>query len=165
MQLRLPEDKLQKYWAAVHNTTGRRSTTLKNLQLLNGLLNFAYKVVVPGRAFLRRLINFTIGVTTPHHHIVLNQAAWVDVAAWDVFLSHFNGKALVCYPQRGKPLIHYTVTSRYWYIDSVAAAEFASVFQIRRTGFMGNSPHPGSVRISRYLTCARQLLLCQTSNE
>ena len=39
MQLRLPGDKLQKCRAAVRNMTGRRSTTLKNLQSLIGLLN------------------------------------------------------------------------------------------------------------------------------
>ena len=107
MQLRLPGDKLQKCRATVRNMTGRRSNTLKNLQSLTGLLNFACKVVVPGRAFLRRLINVTIGVTKPHHHISVNHAARADLAAWDVFLSHFNSKALML-PSTWKPLIHYS---------------------------------------------------------
>ena len=123
MQLRLPGDKLQKCRAAVRNMTGRRSTTLKNLQSLIGLLNFACKVVVPGRAFLRRLINLTIGVTKPHHHISLNHAARADLAAWDVFLSHFNGKALML------PSTWETSNSLQLVTDSAAAAGFGAVFQ------------------------------------
>ena len=46
---------------------GRQKVTLRELQSLIGLLNFACLVVVPGTAFLRRLINLTIGVKRPHH--------------------------------------------------------------------------------------------------
>ena len=35
----------------------RRKVTLQEIQSLTGLLNFAYTVVVPGQAFLCRLIN------------------------------------------------------------------------------------------------------------
>ena len=51
-----------------------RSVTLKQLQSLIGLLNYAYKVVIPGRAFLRKVINLTIGVSKPHFHVRLNPA-------------------------------------------------------------------------------------------
>ena len=50
-----------------------RSVTLKQLQYLIGLLNYACKVVIPGRTFLRRVINLTIGVSKPHYHVHLNQ--------------------------------------------------------------------------------------------
>ena len=40
----------------------RRKVTLVELQSLLGLLNFACKVIRPGRAFLRRLINLTCGL-------------------------------------------------------------------------------------------------------
>ena len=123
MQLRLLGDKLQKCRAAVRNMMGRRSTTLKNLQSLIRLLKFACKVVVPGRAFLHRLINLTIGVTKPHHHISLNHAARADLAAWDVFLSHFNGKALML------PTTWETSNYLQLVTESAAAAGFGAVFQ------------------------------------
>ena len=58
------------------------STTLKDLQSLLGLLNFCTKVVVPGRTFLRRLIDLTKGITRPSHHIRLNKEARADLACW-----------------------------------------------------------------------------------
>lgn len=58
-----------------------------------GLLNFACKVVVPGRAFLRRLINLTIGTQNPIHRIRITKQAQADLAAWWEFLKGFNGRA------------------------------------------------------------------------
>ena len=52
--------------------TNMRSVTLREPQSLIGLLNFWSSVATPGRAFLRRLIDLTAGVTLPHHYIRLN---------------------------------------------------------------------------------------------
>ena len=60
MDARLPEDKLEK-------------VTIRDLQLLIGILNFACTVIVPCRAFLRRIIDMIVGVQKPHHHIRLNR--------------------------------------------------------------------------------------------
>ena len=49
-------------------------------------------MIVPGRAFLRRLIDVTIGLTKPYHRVRLNKEARADLAAWGVFLDTFNGK-------------------------------------------------------------------------
>ena len=54
MEARLPEDKLAKCKHAIQNLLGRTSTTLRELQVTIGLLNFACLVVVSGRSFLRR---------------------------------------------------------------------------------------------------------------
>ena len=48
-------------------TKKRKKVTLKELQSLIGLLNFACAVVKTGRAFLRRLIDLTIGLRSPGH--------------------------------------------------------------------------------------------------
>ncbi len=48
--------------------------TLKDIQSLIGLLNLSCSVVVPGRAFLRRLIDLTHGIRLPHHLIKLSRA-------------------------------------------------------------------------------------------
>ena len=73
---------------------GRQKVTLRELQSLIGLLNFACSVVVPGRAFLRRLINLTIGVKRPHHYIRLTQQIKKDLQIWECFLESFNGRSL-----------------------------------------------------------------------
>ena len=91
----LPEDKLLKCRQAIHQIQGRRSITLRDLQSVLGYLQFCTRAIVPGRAFLRRLYNLTIGISRPHHHISLNAGARADLAAWDFFLTHFNGRVLM----------------------------------------------------------------------
>ena len=74
MEARLPEEKLQKCRNLLTDFLSRRSVCLKELQSLIGLLNFTCLVVVPGRAFPRRLIDLTKGITKPHYHIAFQEA-------------------------------------------------------------------------------------------
>lgn len=92
-EARLPDDKLQKCHTLLTSFYSRRKVTLKELQSLIGLLNFTCSVVLPGRAFLRRLIDLTIGLQRPHHHIRLNKDAKADLQVWMRFLVGFNGRA------------------------------------------------------------------------
>lgn len=92
-EARLPTDKIEK---CVHSISGflrRKKVTLKELQSLIGLLNFACSVVTPGRAFLRRLIDLTRGAARPHHFIRLRYEAKEDLKVWLSFLSSYNGKS------------------------------------------------------------------------
>ena len=93
MEARLPDDKLVKCKERIAAALERSKLTLKELQSIIGLLNFACKVVPSGRAFLRRMINLTIGVRQPSHHIRLNKHAKADLSAWLLFLQQFNGKS------------------------------------------------------------------------
>ena len=52
---RLPNDKVDRCLSLVSEFLEREKVTLKELQTLCGTLNFACQVVVPGRAFLRRM--------------------------------------------------------------------------------------------------------------
>lgn len=65
MECRLPHDKIVKCIDKIKFAKTQKSLTLKQLQSLIGLLNFACNVVLPGRAFLRRLIDLTIGISKP----------------------------------------------------------------------------------------------------
>ena len=94
MQMRLPLDKLLDARAKMHSLYQRKKVTLRDLQSLIGTLNFACKVIVPGRTFLRRLINLTVGVANPNHLIRLTVEARLDLAAWKLFLDQFNGESL-----------------------------------------------------------------------
>ena len=62
MEARLPLDKTTKCKTLISTFLRRKKVTLREIQSLIGLLNFACSVVVPGRAFLRRLIDLTKGV-------------------------------------------------------------------------------------------------------
>ena len=64
----------------------RRKVTLLELQSLIGLLSFACCVVHSGRTFLRRLIDRTKR---------LNKDSRLDIAAWLLFIEHFNGKTML----------------------------------------------------------------------
>jgi hypothetical protein len=79
----------------VQQTLARRKITLKELQSLVGLLNFACGVVVPDRPFLRGLINLTMNVTNPHFYITLNHEAKEDLRIWLEFLQGYNGKSIL----------------------------------------------------------------------
>ena len=93
MMARLPEDKLQKMRSLLAAYKSRRKLTLRELQSLIGLLNFACSVIVPGRAFLRRLIDFTVGIVKPHHRIRLTSEARADLLAWETFILQYNGRS------------------------------------------------------------------------
>ncbi len=55
MQARLPLDKIHKCREHICRLLGKKSFTLRELQVVCGLLNFACQVVLPGRIFLKRL--------------------------------------------------------------------------------------------------------------
>ena len=99
----LPEHKLHDALAKVSALVKRRKVTLKELQSTIGTLNFATKVVVPGRVFLRRLIDLTKGVVHAGHHIRLNREARADLEAWRIFLLNFNGTHLFPEPDWTDP--------------------------------------------------------------
>ena len=93
MEARLPEDKLEKAKALLEDFQRQQKVTLRVLQSLIGILNFACTVIVPGRAFLRRIIYMTLGVQKPHHHIRLTRQAKLDLQVWQEFLLLFNGRS------------------------------------------------------------------------
>ena len=124
-QARLPVDKVQKIAGALGNMSHRRHTTLHDLQSLIGMLNFACRVISPGRAFLRRLIALTIGVTKPGHHIKLNSEARADLSAWYTFISAFNGVAMFI------DSTWVSSVSIKLYTDAASTQGFAAVFGSR----------------------------------
>ena len=93
LEARLPLDKLEKCVSLISEFCRRKKVTLKEIQSLVGLLNFACSVIRPGRAFLRRLIELTVGVRMLNHCIRLNKEVKEDLHLWLSFLSNFNGKS------------------------------------------------------------------------
>ena len=71
----------------------KRKATLRELQSLIGVLNFACSVVVPGRCFLRRLIDLTIGLRRPNHFVRVTKEVKADLFTWQQFFQEYNGKS------------------------------------------------------------------------
>ena len=78
MEKRLPVDKIVKIRNLLNDYKKRRKVKLVELQSLIGLLNFSCSVVTPGRTFLWRLIDLTLGLKKPDHRRHLNCEARAD---------------------------------------------------------------------------------------
>ena len=89
----LPEEKLEKCRSLIEDALARKSITLRELQSLLGHLNFACRVTVPGRAFLRRAYALTHGAKKPFHHIKITSGTRSDLVMWQDFLSEYNRKS------------------------------------------------------------------------
>ena len=100
----------------------RKSVTLEELQSLIGLLNFACCVVVPGRAFLRRLIDLTRGVRKPTHHVRLTKESKYDLQVWLNFLRSYNGKSFFLGSR------WYTSKTLKLFTDAAGSLGYAAIF-------------------------------------
>lgn len=94
LECRLPQDKIAKIKEKLEAFSRKKKVTLRELQSLIGLLNFACSVVCPGRTFLRRLIDLTCGVVRPDFYIRLSPGAKADIAVWKAFIMQYNGKTV-----------------------------------------------------------------------
>jgi hypothetical protein len=88
---RLPQDKLDKGLQLVRDMGSRRRASLRELQSLTGFLNFTTSVVLPGKPFLRKLINLMKGLRKHFYKARITQEVKVDLALWEQFLSEYNG--------------------------------------------------------------------------
>ena len=98
MSALLPADKLTNAKQIINNALRKTKLTLRELQSIVGFLNFACKVVVPGRAFLRRLINLTIGIKSPNHLVRLTLQARAEPAGLAVVFAA-NSTESHCFSQ------------------------------------------------------------------
>ena len=90
----VPPDKLVKITDKVKTASEASSMTLRGLQSVIGSLSFICRAISPGRAFLRRLIDLTIGIKSPWRRIRMSPGAKGDLAMWLGFLKDFNGRAI-----------------------------------------------------------------------
>ena len=93
-EARLPLDKIDKCLGLIASFLTCKKVTLKEIQSLTGMLNFACSVVVPGRAFLRRLIDLTVGVQSPHHYVRINRDVKADLKLWQSFFDRLQWQVL-----------------------------------------------------------------------
>ena len=94
-QLRLPEAKLSELMGCLQQCVHRRSVRKHDLEHLTGLLQFATKVVRPGRPFLKRLYALQGVGSHPDHLVRLSVPAQADIAWWLLFTDKWNGISLL----------------------------------------------------------------------
>jgi hypothetical protein len=87
----LPPDKVRRILGIVNELCSRRSITKRELLSLLGHLNFASRVVVPGRSFVSYLLSLASSVRELYHHVRLTKNCLSDLHMWRVFLENWNG--------------------------------------------------------------------------
>ena len=92
MEARLPPAKLQRARDAVAAMLTRDSTPYADLESLAGFLSFAARVVLPGRAFLRRIFD---ALRRKVARIYLSLSIKADLTWWSRFLADWNGIRLL----------------------------------------------------------------------
>lgn len=91
MQARLPENKVERIQQALAGFSTRRTCTKQELLSLLGHMNFASRVIRPGRSFVSHLIRLSTTVKDLHHHVTLSAAVRSDLRMWSIFLEQWNG--------------------------------------------------------------------------
>ncbi|XP_060606581.1 uncharacterized protein LOC132758891 isoform X1 [Ruditapes philippinarum] len=91
----LPSLKITNLKRILGQSMQKKKVTLHELQSILGHLNFACKVIKPGRCFLRRLYDLTKGHTNGSHFIKLSKDCRADLKLWYTFLENYNGVTLL----------------------------------------------------------------------
>ena len=95
MMASLPSDKIQKSITLIDQFLVAKSVTLRQMQSLCGIFNFACSVIIPGRAFSRRMYNLCVGVTQPFYKVKLTPQVKLDLLIWRQFLLNYNFKTFL----------------------------------------------------------------------
>ena len=99
MSASLPAGRLAELKSLIVGWKRKARASVKELQSLTGLLNFACYVVRPGRFFLRRIIDHTTHVQSlglgPHALFAIPDAVFADIDWWHEFLPEWNGISLL----------------------------------------------------------------------
>ena len=109
MELRLPEEKIERLKSLIEEWSPKRWCRKRDLESLIGQLHHASTVVKPGRSFTRRMIDLCKSVHRRDRPIRLNKSFHSDLAWWRLFLTQWNGVAMMPTLTNKRP--EYTVTS------------------------------------------------------
>ena len=91
MEARLPKEKIVRIQQIIESFRTRSSCTKRELLSLLGHLNFACRVIIPGRSFVSYLIALSTTVKKLHHHVKISQECRRDLDMWSDFLTSWNG--------------------------------------------------------------------------
>ncbi|VDI72592.1 Hypothetical predicted protein [Mytilus galloprovincialis] len=91
METRLPLDKTSRISEFIKKFLNRQSCTKRELLQLLGHLNFAMRVIIPGRSFVSYLISLSTTVKDLKDKIYLTDECRTDLRFWYSFLVNWNG--------------------------------------------------------------------------
>ena len=91
MSAHLPQDKVLRIGNFVAKFQNQSKCTKQELLSLLGHLNYACRVIPPGRAFISYLIELSKSVSKLHHHVYLSKECRLDLSIWVRFLQQWNG--------------------------------------------------------------------------
>ena len=91
LEARLPEDKIKRMLEFLDSMLGRKTCTQRELLVLLGHLNFASRIILPGRSFVSHLIRLSTTVKKLHHRVHFNAQCQRDLYMWKEFLQNWNG--------------------------------------------------------------------------
>ena len=95
---RLPAEKLSALRDLITSWLSRKWCKRQELESLIGHLHHAAKVVWPGRAFLRRMIDLLCCFRKRDHPVRLNKEFHLDLLWWHQFLSDWHGVSFWLFP-------------------------------------------------------------------
>ena len=92
----VPPERLKAMKSLIREWELKKSCTQEELLSLIGVLQFAARVVKPGRTFLRRMIDVAYSVSSKIHHIRIegNWSFKGDLDWWSRYLDRWNGESL-----------------------------------------------------------------------
>ena len=100
--LRIPEDKMQEILNILEAWTNKQFCTIKELQSLAGLLNFATRCVRSGRVYLARILNFLWELSAKGLHKIPRETL-KDVQWWKDFFPMYNGVSMMLNNEWNEP--------------------------------------------------------------
>jgi hypothetical protein len=98
MEARLPQDKLESLRAFITQWLTKTKTTLNELQVLGGKLEWCSAVVPPGSTYNQHVFSTAARLHAKHHHIRIPAPVRADLVSWLQFLNDWNGIALLDRP-------------------------------------------------------------------
>jgi hypothetical protein len=94
MELRISEKRLDSVMQELCKWVDRKSGSKRDLLSLLGKLVFVSKVISPGRIFMRRLYDLTMGLKHLHYRVKLNRDAREDIIWWLNCAASWNCKSV-----------------------------------------------------------------------
>ena len=91
MEARLPLEKVNRICEIIDSFHNRNKCTKREILSLLGHMNFACRVIFPGRSFISHLIALSTKVKKLHHLIQINNECKLDLEMWSKFLRDWNG--------------------------------------------------------------------------
>ena len=91
MQASLPREKINTILEILGQFADKRSVSKKDLLSLLGHMNYASRIVIPGRSFVSYLLSLARSFKELCHHGKLNKECRNAINMWKYFLTNWNG--------------------------------------------------------------------------